>query len=50
MQWLQDPSQSNGDNPNNVRCATCRHFRNKRKEYLNATIEELETDGNIKKY
>jgi hypothetical protein len=29
MQWIQDPSQSNVDNMNNVRCDASRHFRNK---------------------
>ena len=43
MQWLQDPKQSNVDNLNNVRREASRHFRNKRKEYLRAKIEELET-------
>ena len=31
MQWLQDPSQSNVDNLNNVRCEASRHFRNKKR-------------------
>jgi len=48
MQWLQDPNQSNVDNLNNVRCEASRHFRNKKKEYLNAKIEEIETNSNIK--
>jgi len=43
MQWIQDPSQSNVDNLNNVR-----RFRNKKKEYLRAKIEELETNSKIK--
>ena len=43
MQWLQDPSQSNVDNLNNVRYDDGRHFRNKKKEYLKAKIEELES-------
>jgi hypothetical protein len=30
MQWIQDPSQSNVDNLNNVRRAASRHFRGKR--------------------
>jgi hypothetical protein len=34
FQWLQDPSEINGDNLNNVRCETSRHFRNKKWEYL----------------
>ena len=31
MQGVQDPSQSNVDNLNNVRCEASRHFRNKKK-------------------
>jgi len=42
MQWLQDPNQSNVDNVNNVRHAASRHFRNKKKEYLEPKIDELE--------
>ena len=30
MQWIQNPSQSNVDNLNNVRCEVSRHFRNKK--------------------
>jgi len=30
MQWIQDPSQSNVDNLNNVRRDASRHFRNKK--------------------
>jgi hypothetical protein len=41
MQWRQDPSQSNTDNINNVRRDASRHFRNKKKAYLKAKIEEL---------
>jgi len=48
MQWIQDPSQSNVDNPNNVRCEVSRHFRNKKKAYLRAKIEELETNSKNK--
>jgi len=47
MQWIQDPSQSNEDNLNNVRRDDSRHFRNKRKAYLKAKIEELETNIKI---
>ena len=50
MQWAQDPSQNNVDNLINVRCEACRRFRNKKKIYLEAKIEELETYGKIKKY
>jgi len=48
MQWVQDPSQSNVDNRNNVRFVASRHFRNKKKESLKAKIEELETNSKIK--
>jgi len=47
MQWIHDPSQSNVDNLNNVRCDASRHFRNK-KAYLKAETEELETNSKIK--
>ena len=30
MQWIQDPSQSNVDNLNNVRHEVSRHFRGKK--------------------
>jgi len=36
------------DNRNNVRRETSRHCRNTKKEYLNAKIEELETNSKIK--
>jgi len=49
MQWVQDPSQSNVDNLNNVRRIASRHFRNKQKAYLKAKIEELEINSEIKK-
>jgi hypothetical protein len=47
MQWIQDPSQSNADNLNNVRQDASRHFRNKKKAYLKVKIEELETNSKI---
>jgi hypothetical protein len=34
LQWLQDPSEINGDNLNNLRHAASRYFRNKKREYL----------------
>jgi hypothetical protein len=49
MQWLQDPNQSNTDNPNDVRHAASRQLRNIRKEYLKAKIDELETNSKINK-
>jgi len=45
---MQDPSQSNIENLNNVRHDASRHFRNKKKAYLKAKIEELETNSKIK--
>jgi len=48
MQWAQDPSQSSVDNLNNVKHEASRHFRNKKKAYLKAKIEELETNSKIK--
>jgi len=45
---MQDSSQSNIENLNNVRRDASRHFRNKEKAYLKAKIEELETNNKIK--
>ena len=41
MQWVQDPSQRNVDNLNTVRREVSRHFRNKKKAYLRAKIENM---------
>jgi hypothetical protein len=46
---LQNSNQSNIDNLNNVRREAGRHFRNKKKEYLKVKVNELETNGKIKK-
>jgi midasin (ATPase involved in ribosome maturation) len=46
MQRLQDPHQSHVDNLYNVRREASRHFRNKKKEYLEAEIDKLETNIN----
>jgi len=48
IQWIQDPSQSNADILNNARREVSIHFRNKRKAYLRAKTEELETNSKIK--
>ena len=48
MQCIHDPSQSNVDNLNNIRREATRHFRNKKKAYLKAKIQELETNSKIK--
>jgi hypothetical protein len=45
LQWLQDPSETNGDNLDNVRRETSRHFRNKKREYLKDKINELATNS-----
>jgi hypothetical protein len=42
LQWLQDPSEINGDNLNNIRREISRHFRNKKREYLKNKIDEIE--------
>jgi hypothetical protein len=42
LQWLQDASEINGDNPNNVRHKASRHFRNRGKEHLKDKTNYLE--------
>jgi hypothetical protein len=49
LQWLQNPIEVNGDNPNNVRREAGRHFRNKKREYLKDKINELATNSKNKK-
>jgi hypothetical protein len=41
LQWLQDPSELNGDNLNNIRSEVSRHFRKKKEEYLKDKINEF---------
>jgi hypothetical protein len=48
LQWLQDPSEIKGDNPNNVRREASGHFRNKKSEYLKDKINELATNTSSK--
>jgi len=48
IQWVQDPSQSKVDNPNNVRHEVSRYFREKKKAYLRARILEPETNSRNK--
>jgi hypothetical protein len=50
LQWIQDPSRRNGDNLNNVRREARRHFRNKKKAYLKAKIEEIEANSKTKNF
>jgi hypothetical protein len=41
LQWLRDPSETNGDNLNNIKCEASRYFRNKKREYLKGKINYL---------
>jgi hypothetical protein len=49
LQWLQDPSEINEDNLNNVRRGASRHFKNKKREYLKDKINELAKNTRNKK-
>jgi hypothetical protein len=49
MRWMQDPSQSNVENLNKLSRDASRHLRNKKKVYMKAKIEELETNSKLKK-
>jgi hypothetical protein len=42
LQWLQNPSEINGDNLNKVRHEASRYFRNKKGEYLKNKIMSLQ--------
>jgi hypothetical protein len=50
LQQLQNPSQINGDNLQNLRHETSSTLRNKRKEYLKDKMNELETNNKKQKY
>jgi len=50
MQWLQDQNQINLHNLNIQRCDASRYFKNKKKEYLKARIDDLETNSKTKKH
>jgi hypothetical protein len=41
LQWLQEPSEINGDNLNNIRHEASRHFMNKKDEHLKDKIIRL---------
>jgi hypothetical protein len=45
FQWLQCPSEINGDNLNNVSHEASIYFRNKNREYLKDKINELATNS-----
>jgi hypothetical protein len=50
LQWLQDPSEINRDNLNNVRREASKYlyFRNKKREYLKDKIKKLATTSKNK--
>jgi hypothetical protein len=48
LQWLQDASEVNEDNPSDVRQEASRHFRNKKREHLKDKINELESNSKNK--
>jgi hypothetical protein len=48
LQWLQNPSEINGDNLNNVKHKASRHFRNKKRECMKYKINELATNSKNK--
>jgi DNA anti-recombination protein RmuC len=48
MHCLQDLNQSNTDNLNNIRREASIHFKNQKKEFLKAKIDEFEIDSKIK--
>jgi hypothetical protein len=45
---LQDPSEVNEDNLNNIRREASEHFRNKKREYLKNKINEIELNNKNK--
>jgi hypothetical protein len=45
LQWLQNPSQINGDNVDNVRYENRRNFKNSKKEYLKEKSSRFETNS-----
>jgi hypothetical protein len=49
LQWVQDLSEINGDNLNNVRREASRYFRNKKRDYLKDKTNELSTNSKNKK-
>jgi hypothetical protein len=48
LQWLQDPSEINWDNLNNVRGGASRDSGSKRREYQKDRIKKLETNSKSK--
>jgi hypothetical protein len=48
LQWLQDPSEVNEGNLNNIRMEASRYFRKKKREYLKDKINETELNSKNK--
>jgi hypothetical protein len=48
LRWLQTPSEANENNLSGVRREVSRHFRNKKREYLEDKINELESNSKNK--
>jgi hypothetical protein len=48
LQWLQHPSEVNGDDLNNIRCDASRHFRNKKREYLKDKLNVIAVNSKNK--
>ena len=48
MQWLQDQNQSNVYSLNHARRDASRHFKKKKKKYLKAKFNQLETNSENK--
>jgi hypothetical protein len=48
LQWLQDPTEINGDNLNNVRREAFINFGNKERKYLKDKINEPATNSKNK--
>jgi hypothetical protein len=44
LQWLQDPSEINEDNLNNVRCEASRNLKNNKREYRKDKIMSFATN------
>jgi hypothetical protein len=49
LQWLQYRSKTNANNLNNIRREASRHFKNKKREYLEDKINEVATNSEKKK-
>jgi hypothetical protein len=50
LQWLQDTSEANEGNLNDIRREASRHFRNKKRKYLKDKINEIESNSKNKKF